>query len=159
MMTDQQVVIIGGSEGIGLAVARAARTVGANVLAVARTLERLEIAQHTVSGLEIHVADINDLKSIEGLFSKIQMVDHVYIAAGSTKTGGPLDHPLHDFRRKFDERLWGSLDVGSCFPPSCSSWWFFHLYRWPCFRPPCKGGLGLRCRNNGNRTAGASSRT
>ncbi len=111
MMTDQQVVIIGGSEGIGLAVARAARTVGANVLAVARTLEKLEIAQHTVSGLEIHVADINDLKSIEGLFSKIQMVDHVYIAAGSTKIGGPLDHPLHDFRRKFDERLWGSLDV------------------------------------------------
>ena len=33
-MTEQQIVIIGGSEGIGLAVAKAARALGARVLAV-----------------------------------------------------------------------------------------------------------------------------
>ena len=38
-MTEQQVVIIGGSEGIGLAVAKAACTLGARVLAVSRTRE------------------------------------------------------------------------------------------------------------------------
>ncbi len=110
-MTEQQVVVIGGSEGIGLAVAKAARTLGARVLAVSRTKEKLEAAQDAVSGLEIRVADINNTASIERVFAELSTVDHVYIAAGSTKIGGPLDHPLEEFRHKFDERLWGSLDV------------------------------------------------
>ena len=111
MMTEQQVVIIGGSEGIGLAVAKAARALGARVLAVARTRQKLEAARDAVSGLDIRVADINNTASIQELFSALSSVDHVYIAAGSTKVGGPLDNPLGDFRHKFDERLWGSLDV------------------------------------------------
>jgi NAD(P)-dependent dehydrogenase (short-subunit alcohol dehydrogenase family) len=111
MMTEQQVVIVGGSEGIGLAVAKAARACGARVLAVSRTRTKLEAARDAVSGLEIRVADINDTASIEELFSELPTVDHVYIAAGSSMIGGPLDHPLSDFRHKFDERLWGSIDV------------------------------------------------
>ena len=111
MMTEQQVVIIGGSEGIGLAVAKAARTLGARVLAVSRTREKLEAARDAVSGLEISVADINNTASIQEVFSELSSVDHVYIAAGSTKLGRPLDHALNEFRHKFDERLWGSFDV------------------------------------------------
>jgi len=111
MMTEQQVVIIGGSEGIGLAVAKAARALGARVLAVGRTKAKLEAARDTVSGLDIRVADINDTEAIQGLFPELPGVDHVYIAAGSSKIGGPLDHPLSDFRHRFDERVWGSIDV------------------------------------------------
>ena len=110
-MTEQQIVIIGGSEGIGLAVAKAARALGARVLAVSRTKAKLEAARDAVSGLEIRVADINNTASIEELFSELSAVDHVYIAAGSSKAGGPLDNPLSEFRHKFDERLWGSIDV------------------------------------------------
>ena len=51
------------------------------------------------------------MASIQALFAEIAGVDHVYIAAGSTKIGGPLDHPLDDFRHKFDALLWGSIDV------------------------------------------------
>src|SRR5262249_1043363 len=111
IMTKQQIVIIGGSEGIGLAVAKAARALGARVLAVSRTRAKLEAARGVVSGLEIRVADINNTASIQELFSEFSAVDHVYIAAGSSKLGGPLDHPLSDFRHKFDERLWGWIDV------------------------------------------------
>jgi NAD(P)-dependent dehydrogenase (short-subunit alcohol dehydrogenase family) len=111
MMNAQQVVIIGGFEGIGLAVAKAARALGAQVLAVSRTREKLETTREAVSGLEIRVADINITASIQEVFSELSTVDHVYIAAGSTKIGGPLDHPLNEFRQKFDERLWGSIDV------------------------------------------------
>lgn len=111
MMTEQQIVIIGGSEGIGLAVAKAARALGARVLAASRTKAKLEAAREAVCGLEIRVADINNSASIQELFSKLSTVDHVYIAAGSSKLGGPLDNPLSDFHHKFDERLWGSVDV------------------------------------------------
>lgn len=110
-MLEQQVVIIGGSEGIGLAVAKAARTLGARVLAVARTRSKLEAAREAVSGMTICVADINDTASLENLFAQMSSLDHVYISAGSTKLGGALDHPLDGFRQKFDERLWGSLNV------------------------------------------------
>ncbi|WP_420418006.1 SDR family oxidoreductase [Pacificispira sp.] len=111
MLHDQQVVVIGGSEGIGLAVAKAARAQGARVLAVSRTREKLEAARKAVSGLEIQVGDINDPESIRGMFSGVTAVDHVYIAAGSTKVGSPLDHPIQDFKHRFDERVWGSIDV------------------------------------------------
>lgn len=111
MMQDQQVVIIGGSEGIGLAVAKMTRAQQARVLVVARTKEKLEAAQKAVNGLDIAVADINDAASLEAVFSGLDAVDHIYIAAGSTKTGGPLDPELNAFRQKFDERLWGSLEV------------------------------------------------
>jgi short-subunit dehydrogenase len=52
MMTEQQVAIVGASEGIGLAVAKAARTFGTRVLAVLRTRDALEAARDAVSGLE-----------------------------------------------------------------------------------------------------------
>jgi NAD(P)-dependent dehydrogenase (short-subunit alcohol dehydrogenase family) len=110
-MTEQQIVIIGGSEGIGLAVAKAARALGARVLAVSRTKAKLEAARDAVSGLEIRVADINNTASVEEIFSELLAVDHVYIAAGSFKAGCPLDNPLSEFRHRFDERLWGSLEV------------------------------------------------
>ncbi len=110
-MNEQQVVVIGGSEGIGLAVAGAARKLGARVLAVSRTEAKLKVAREAVSGLDTRAADINDTAAIQQLFAELPFVDHVYIAAGSTKIGGPLDDPLDDFRHKFDERLWGSLDV------------------------------------------------
>jgi NAD(P)-dependent dehydrogenase (short-subunit alcohol dehydrogenase family) len=110
-MDGQQVVIIGGSEGIGLAVAKAARRLGARVLAVARTKAKLEAAQGAVDGLDIRMADINDTGSINEVFAGLIAVDHVYVAAGSTKIGSPLDQPLDDYRHKFDERLWGSIDV------------------------------------------------
>ena len=110
-MTEQQIVIIGGSEGIGFAVAKAARALGARVLAVSRTRAKLEAARDAVSGLGVRVADINNSASIQELFSELPTLDHVYIAAGSTKIGGPLDNPLGDFRHKFDERLWGSIEV------------------------------------------------
>ena len=64
MMTEQRVVIIGGSEGIGLAVAKATRTLGARVLAVSRTREKLAAARDAVSGLEIRLADINNTASM-----------------------------------------------------------------------------------------------
>ena len=111
MMTGQQVVVIGGSEGIGLEVARAARNLGARVLAVSRTKAKLEAAKEQVHGLEIQAADISDTDAIKLLFSQFSSLDHVYVAAGSTKIGSPLDLPLSDFRRKFDERLWGSVEV------------------------------------------------
>ena len=110
-MTEQQVVIIGGSEGIGLAVAKAARALGARVLAVGRTKAKLEAAQYAVSGLDICAADINNTEAIQKLFSELPAVDHVYVAAGSSTIGGPLDNPLSDFRHRFDERVWGSIHV------------------------------------------------
>ena len=52
MMTEQQVVIIGGSEGIGLAVAKSARTLGESSrrLKNERKLRRLSVGTRATPG-------------------------------------------------------------------------------------------------------------
>ena len=158
-MTEQQIVIIGGSEGIGLAVAKAARAIGARVLAVSRTRAKLEAARAAVRGLEIRVADINGAASIQQLFSELSTLDHVYIAAGSSTLGGPLDHPLSDFRHKFDEPSLGLDWRGSCRSSSHASRWFIYLYWRPFFRPPCERPMGEWHCDDGDGTIGARSRS
>jgi NAD(P)-dependent dehydrogenase (short-subunit alcohol dehydrogenase family) len=61
-MNKQQIVIIGGSEGIGLAVAKAARALGARVFAASRTRAKLEAARDAVSGLDVHITRRHPVK-------------------------------------------------------------------------------------------------
>ena len=83
MLTKQQVVVIGSSEGFGPTVAKAARTFGARVLAVLRMRPKLEDARDAVSGSEVRVADINNTATIQVLFSELLTVD-----AADTKIRG-----------------------------------------------------------------------
>jgi NAD(P)-dependent dehydrogenase (short-subunit alcohol dehydrogenase family) len=79
-MTDEQLVIIGGSEGIGLAVVKAARVLGARVRLASRTRDKLAAAQDAVNGLEIQVADINNnTASIREALSGPPIVDHMAV--------------------------------------------------------------------------------
>ena len=84
-------------KGSNLTVTEAARSLGARVLGVSRTENKLKAAREMVDGMRICVADMNDDASIRAVFSELSTVDHVCIAAGSTKIVGPLDHPPSDF--------------------------------------------------------------
>ena len=119
MLTKQQVVVIGSSEGFGPTVAKAARTFGARVLAVLRMRPKLEAERDAVGGSEVRVADINNTATIQVLFSELLTVDHVFIAAAGTKSGGQLNDPLSDFRHKFNsvfgvQSTWFAPRIVSC---------------------------------------------
>ncbi|MBC7927083.1 MAG: SDR family oxidoreductase [Bryobacteraceae bacterium] len=110
-MENQKVVVIGGSEGIGLAVAKGARALGADVLIVSRNPSKLEAARIAVPGLTTHAADINNRSELASVFARLDHLDHVYVSAGSTKVGTPLEQDLSQFEAPFNERVWGSVEV------------------------------------------------
>ncbi len=67
METAHQVLITGGSTGIGLELARRYRATGARVLVTGRSAERLAAAAREVPGLETQVSDVGDAGDRERL--------------------------------------------------------------------------------------------
>lgn len=112
-LQNKTVVVIGGSSGIGLAVASLAHELGAAVYVTSRNLQKATDAAVKV-GTHVRAAalDVNDEQSIQSFFSGLpEEIDHVYIAAGSTRLGSLTDGNLEEAMQAFDERLRGSLRV------------------------------------------------
>lgn len=117
-LAGQRVAVVGGSSGIGLAVARAARAAGAEVTILARDPARLDAAAHALGDVARQVMDAADDASVTAATAAIPTPDHVYFAAGSFVGGGPLDGVLDDFRAAFEARLWGAIRVVRAFAPA-----------------------------------------
>lgn len=71
----QRVAILGGSSGIGLATAQAARDAGAEVTIVSRKPQ----AQ---PGIATHSADLTDPEAVAGTFREVGEIDHLVYTAG-----------------------------------------------------------------------------
>ncbi len=92
----KRIVVLGGSSGIGLAVAVAAAREGAAV------------AQ--VPGAQGHAVDLGDAAAIEALFGRIGAFDHLAYTAGEALALGSLaDTDPAAARRFFDVRYWGAF--------------------------------------------------
>ena len=81
-LAGQTVVVIGGSAGIGLETARAARAEGADVILTGRNADRLETAAADVGALRTSAFDAHDPTAIEDFFAGLDVVDHVMVTAG-----------------------------------------------------------------------------
>src|SRR6202048_1941555 len=79
----QTVVVIGGSAGIGLETARAARAEGADVVITGRDPERLKQAALDVDARQTAAFDANDPASVKRFFEDVpDPIDHVMVTAG-----------------------------------------------------------------------------
>ncbi len=103
------VVVLGGSSGIGLATALAAKTMGAHITIVGRTLEKLRRAAAEIGGAETVVADMANRKSIEAVFAGISRVDHLVITAGGVHAGKLADSDPDKLLAEVNEHIAGSL--------------------------------------------------
>jgi NAD(P)-dependent dehydrogenase (short-subunit alcohol dehydrogenase family) len=82
--TPERVVIVGGSSGMGLALAEALIAAGAEVTIAGRSQERLAAAERRLAGpdrLRAIAADITREEDIERLFEAAGRVDHVVVTA------------------------------------------------------------------------------
>jgi NAD(P)-dependent dehydrogenase (short-subunit alcohol dehydrogenase family) len=111
-LDQKQVVIIGGTDGIGLATAVMAHAEGAKVWAIGRNAERIAAAQETYPDITFESLDIHDVEGLENLFKRIKQVDHVVAAAtGANRTMAPfLEQSQDQFRAAF-EKFWGYCNV------------------------------------------------
>lgn len=87
----QRILIIGGSNGMGLAAARSLASQGAEVLIAGRSQAHLDAALATIEGRAAgYVADFTDPASLAALFERIGRIDHLVLAASSHAAWGPF---------------------------------------------------------------------
>ena len=89
----QTVVVIGGSAGIGLETARAARAEGANLILTGRNPDHLGHAARELNVLSTAAFDATDFARLERFFDELPTpIDHVMVTGP-----GPYYAPLADF--------------------------------------------------------------
>ena len=110
-LSDQTVVVIGGSSGIGLETARSARDQGADVIITARDPDRLNRVGLEL-GASIAAFDATDFDRLGRFFAELPgPIDHVLVTGP-----GPYYAPLQEFdveaaRRDVDAHLLLPLEV------------------------------------------------
>lgn len=111
-LKDKNIIVIGGSTGMGLATAKMAFEAGATVTLTSRDLDKaISVASSIGSGVVGLKLDIDNEQEVNKFFESFSTIDHIYIAAGSTKLGSVLDGNLNDNMLAFNTRLYGSLRV------------------------------------------------
>jgi NAD(P)-dependent dehydrogenase (short-subunit alcohol dehydrogenase family) len=111
----KQLLIIGGSSGIGLETARLALAEGAFVKIAGRSEERLRKAAQNLASDRMRsvVADLSDESSIRSLFANETRIDHIFVPAGELRPGGSdaLKSDMDGLRSIFEVRLLGVAHV------------------------------------------------
>lgn len=115
-LAGQHVVVIGGSSGIGLAVAQRALRLGAGVTLAARSVERLALAKSRLTAdgpadVRLRPLDIRDAAAVTEVLAGIDAPQHVYISAAAFAGGSLLDESLDAARDALEARIWGALHV------------------------------------------------
>src|SRR5580700_7113678 len=82
---NKRVVILGGSSGIGLAVAEQAASQWAKVVIASSNAERVQKAVESLGGnAQGHTLDLSDEQAVETLFAKLGVFDHLVVTAGDS---------------------------------------------------------------------------
>jgi NAD(P)-dependent dehydrogenase (short-subunit alcohol dehydrogenase family) len=90
-LAQQRILIIGGSNGMGLATAQSVGRLGAEVLIAGRSQAKLDQALGAIEGRAAgYVADFTDPSSLAALFQRVGRIDHLVLAASSNAAWGPF---------------------------------------------------------------------
>jgi NAD(P)-dependent dehydrogenase (short-subunit alcohol dehydrogenase family) len=108
---NQRVVILGGSSGIGFAVAQQAASFGAEVLIASSSPERVRKAVDSIPGkAQGHPLDVSNEEALQSFFKKIGSFDHLVFTAGDSLFMQDLaSADLKQARRAFELRYWAAL--------------------------------------------------
>jgi NAD(P)-dependent dehydrogenase (short-subunit alcohol dehydrogenase family) len=109
-LENQTVVILGGSSGMGLATAKAAKADGAQVVVTGRSRDKLQSAEAELGkGARALALDIADEHGTRQLFEELGRIDHIFITGAATGFGLGLSAESAALRPSMDTRFWGSL--------------------------------------------------
>lgn len=112
MLEDSPVVIVGGSSGIGLAVARALLERQARVTIASRSAEKLGRASESLNGrVSTARLDMRVEEDVKNFFSGLQGLDHLVITAAGAAFGNFLELEVEEARAFFDSKFWGPYTV------------------------------------------------
>jgi NAD(P)-dependent dehydrogenase (short-subunit alcohol dehydrogenase family) len=105
-LSNQTVVFLGGSAGIGRATAQRARAAGAEVILTGRDAGRLEEAGREVGARATQAFDATDPAALAEFFQGLaDPIDHVLVTAGAPSYGPLLEMSPEDARNALSEHL------------------------------------------------------
>ncbi|WP_309083195.1 SDR family oxidoreductase [Chelativorans sp.] len=109
----RKVVVVGGSSGVGLGVARAALEGGAEVVIVGRSPEKLAAAERALATdgrARSLAADMTKERDIARMFEEVGALDHLVSTAGLLPPDEPIDRAEMEVVRSFvDNKLIGAV--------------------------------------------------
>src|SRR4030081_3662283 len=110
-LQDKRVVVLGGSSGIGLEVAKQAASQGASVIIASSSTERVQKAVESVGGeAQGQAVDVSDERAVATFFSNLGAFDHLVFTAGDILHLHDLAATdLRQARRAFELRYWSAL--------------------------------------------------
>ncbi|HVH89078.1 MAG TPA: SDR family oxidoreductase [Terriglobales bacterium] len=110
-LQQQRVVVVGGSSGIGLAVAQQAASQGAKVVIVSSDAERVQKAVECISGeAQGQAVNVTDERAVATFFAKLGSFDHLVFTAGDALQLNDLAATdLAKARHAFELRYWAAL--------------------------------------------------
>jgi len=104
-LSGKTVIVIGGSSGIGAAVAKAAAARGAQVVLAGR-----RVSSGSEHGLRSEPVDVTDAASLQRLFDSVGRFDHlVYTSGPSVRAKALIETDLDEAQDNFNVKLWGAL--------------------------------------------------
>ncbi|MFZ5781069.1 MAG: SDR family oxidoreductase [Pseudomonadota bacterium] len=109
-LTGKQIVVLGGTSGIGLAVAQAAAREGARLTIASSSAARVSDALRSMPpGTEGRALDLTDGAAVKAFFDATGPIDHlVYTAGEPLKLARLAESDLDSVRRFFELRYWGA---------------------------------------------------
>ncbi len=111
-LSGQRMLVIGGSSGIGEAVARQAASAGAVVTIASRQLDHLNAAlKRLPDGVNSQVLDVEDDACVSAFFNQHDAWNHVVLAGSATKVGSVRELALEDARAAMQNKFWGAYHV------------------------------------------------
>lgn len=109
MFENKKIVVVGGSSGIGFAVAQKAMSAGARVVIASRSQARLDIAaKHLGERIQTEVVDASDEHSVTDLFRRVGEFDHLAVTIKPHFPSGHfLENEVGSAITAFDAKFWG----------------------------------------------------
>jgi NAD(P)-dependent dehydrogenase (short-subunit alcohol dehydrogenase family) len=109
--TNQDVLVVGGSSGIGLATAKAFVAAGARVTIASRSSDKLGAALKEIGdGARSEVLDTGDAQAVES-FLAAHTWNHVVVSAAKTPSGPVRQLSLEDAHTAMESKFWGAYRV------------------------------------------------
>src|SRR6478736_289839 len=110
-LSGKRIVVLGGSSGIGLAVAQQVVARGARAIIASSNADRVKQAVATLDGkADGHMLDLSNERDIQNFFQRIGDFDHLVFTAGDTLQLNELAATdLTKARHAFELRYWAAL--------------------------------------------------
>ena len=114
-LNDKRVVILGGTSGIGLAVARLALDQGASIVVASNRHEavgraRADLSRKAPSQTRVEQLDVTNEEAVKRFFTTVEPFDHLIYTSGEDLPLGPLASTnLALARGRFEVRYWGAV--------------------------------------------------